>query len=343
MSITIKIFSCDGTGSVRRRKFDTTSLTLTQVQEVANLPNNAKLTWKDEDGDVITICTQADLQEAVASAVTQKSSLRLYVDHSKLPRAPTESEPARAQESRDIKKSMKSISQFAREKMFSTLNSVRSACESSNVFQALQEDSRSVRAIFEARVERNLSDAPIQKIASYGVYTVLLWTLFCPSFFLLFKIAIAAALMPRNALSEKDHKRIRLLLALIGVRVALMLIMGFTAFVLPSCLLFGVACCFMPKFLLGLAIFRCLCKKGSCRGDRRRFRKRHSNRRTECRDQYLASQQQVLTSRQREDIITISKIFPTMHYEHLRNTYMAHKDVQATVLNILRQTGEGAR
>jgi len=343
MSISIKIFGCDGTDSVRRRKFDMTSLTLTQVEEVANLPNNARLTWKDEDGDIVTIFTQAELQEAVASAVAQKSSLRLYVDHSKLPRAPTESEPAPAQESRDIKKSMKSISQCARENFFSTLNSVRSACESSNVFQALKEDSRSVRAIFEARVERNLSDAPIQKIASCFVHAVLLWALFCPSFFLLLKIAIAAAFMPRNALSKKDHKRIRLLLGVIGVRVAVMLIMGFTAFVLPPCLFFGVAFCFMPKFLLGLAIFRCLCKKGSCWDDRHRFRERHSNHRTECRDQYLASKQQNLTSRQREDIATITKIFPTMHFEHLRKTYMVHKDVQATVLDILRRTGKGAR
>ena len=335
MSITIKIFGCDGTDSVRRRKFDTTSVTLTQVQELANLPSHAKLTWKDEDGDVITIVTHADLKEAVSSAVTQNSPLRLYVDHSKLPQAQTKAEPTCGQRSRDIHQRIESVSQGARHKMFSAFSLVRSACESSRVFRALKEDSRSVRAVLEARVERNLSDAPIQAIASYFIYAVLLWALFCPSFFLLFKIAIAAVFVPRNALSEKAHKRIRLLIALIAVRLALKLIY----YVLPSCLFFGMAFCFVPKFLLGLTIFGWLCKKGR---NHRSCSAHHSNRRAEHRDQFRASQQQNLTSWQREDVVTISKIFPALNYEHLRKTYMIHKDVQATVLALLKQT-EGAR
>ena len=349
MSITIKIISCDGTGSVRRRNFDTTSVTLAQVQEFANLQNNAKLTWKDEDNDIITIATQTDLQEAVTSAVTQKSSLRLYVDHTRSPSAPTESEPtesepAREQRSDDInKKWMKSTLHCARQQLFSAVNRAQSACSSSGTLQALKEDARSIRAVFEARVERNLSNAPILNIASFFVHAVLFWTLFWPSCCLLFKIAIAAVLMPRNALGRKDHKHVRILFALIGVRVALKLIMGFTSFMLPPFLFFGMTCCLVPKLLLGAAFFRCLCKKGASRRGRRGRhggREHHRNRRTESQEQDLASQEQNLTSKQCEDILTISRIFPTANFDHLRQTYMLHKDIQATILDILKQTGE---
>jgi len=230
---------------------------------------------------------------------------------------------------------MGSTLRCARQRLFSAFDRARSACDSSGTLQALKEDTRSIRAVFEARVERNLSNTPILNIASFFVHAVLFWTLLWPSCCLLFKIAIAAALMPRNAMSHKDHKRVRLLFALIGARVALKLIMGFTSFVLPPFLLFGMTCCLMPKLLLGAAFFRCLCKKGAKRRKEKK-RRHHRNCRTE-------SQKQHLTSKQCEDVLTLSKIFPTAHFDHLRQTYMLHKDIQATVLDILKQTGEGAR
>ena len=348
MSITIKIISCDGTGSVRRRNFDTTSVTLAQVQEFANLQNNAKLTWKDEDNDIITIATQTDLQEAVTSAVTQKSSLRLYVDHTRSPSAPTESEPtesepAREQRSDDInKKWMKSTLHCARQQLFSAVNRAQSACSSSGTLQALKEDARSIRAVFEARVERNLSNAPILNITSFFIHAVLFYTLFWPSCCLLFKIAIAAVLMPRNALGRKDHKHVRILFALIGVRVALKLIMGFTSFMLPPFLFFGMTCCLVPKLLLGAAFFRCLCKKGPAAvavlatATENIIATAEPSRRSKI----LHQMEQNLTSKQCEDILTISRIFPTANFDHLRQTYMLHKDIQATILDILKQTGE---
>jgi len=346
--IIIKIFGCDGTGTVRRRKFNTSSVTLAQVQEIANLQSNAELTWKDEEGDTILVETQSDLQEAIACAATQKSSLRLFVDNaSSTPTAssgptheqqtpaqhptheqqtpaqtPTHEQQTPAQRPVDVELLLKN----GRDRLLATINRARSALDTSATLQAVKEDACSIRAVFEARVERNLGTVPILPTMSFVIHAVLLWALVSPTFWLLFEIVIGAILMPRNALSNKTSRHVRFLLPLLGLRVVMKLFFGFT-------------CCVLHMLPPLMFFFLLTCALRSCgRASRRSQRcgvqeRRHGHqvryRRGNGRNGPRASQEQ-------EDIVLLCNIFPKIHIERVRQEYMRHRDVQRTVVELLK-------
>jgi len=329
MSIVIKICTCDGTGIVRRRVFNASNVTLAQVQEFANVQNNKKFTWRDEDNDVIMLENQFDLQEAIAYAVEQKSSLRLIVDNntgaSAEPEEPNiESTPVRATSTTTSHATLSDMQSFVA-KLSTNFSSSYKSCDkftksalaSSKTFQAIQEDIRSSRGFLEAYVQHN---RPIKMVMGVITRGALLWgILFGPSFWLLLSIVIAALLMPRNALTDGARAQTRILFGLFVFRTVSKLLFGLTCCVTPLLLFCGLGACILSRCKWKRREFNRILRKGRHRRNRRQ---RTSN------DRSSTSQQE------HADIETLRRIFPALNIEELKQAYMRHKDIQQTVLEL---------
>lgn len=353
MSIVIKICNCDGTGTVRRREFNASNATLAQVQELANLKSNKRLTWRDEDNDVIAVETQFDLQEAIAYATTQQSSLRLIVDNTgtSTETEPTaEPTPVQATSTRTPLPDMQSLVGSGYKKLISTAKIAQSTLASSKTVQGIQEDGCSIRGFLEAHVERSHFPRCARLAVGAIARGVLVWGLiFGASFCLLLKILIGTLLMPRNILTDRAREQIRILFGLLAFRT----VMGF---------LFGLTCCLTPVLLacgLGACIFtkhnRCkrfnrIIRKGKLYMNRQRTNGRCTpNDRffpsaSPSNDQFFPSAPpsndrfspsvRPATQKEREDMLTLGGIFPGMNIAKLTHAYMRHKDVQKTVLEL---------
>ena len=345
MSIVIKIVSCDGNASMRRRKFDTCNVTLAQVQEIANLQSNARLTWRDEDNDIILIETQSDLQEAIANAVAQSSSLRLFVENTRSSAQPAAQSPAQPafQPTSDQPNPVqtparKTFVQSLMIQFMLAIDCVRSTFAASPVVQAIKEDGCSIRAIFESRVERNLS--VIQPIMSCVTQAVLLRTLVWPNFCLLFKVIIAAMLMPRNALSGKSRVRAGILMSLIGLRVGMSFL----------CTMLHTTCCVMIPLIFLLILVGCWRSYRSHRQCAYRVKRRCHRRRPHpcrphpCRPVPSTYQSHpcrpvssTYQSQEQEHMGTLRNIFPNISDAILRQVYREHKDIQKTIMELASQ------
>jgi len=341
MSIVIKICNCDGTGTARRREFNASNVTLAQVQELANLQNNKRLTWRDEDNDVIAVETQFDLQEAISYATTQQSSLRLIVDNTgtSAETEPTaEPTPVQATSTRTPIPDMQAVIGSGCKKLISTVKIAQSAIASSKTFQGIQEDACSIRGFLEAHVERSHFPRFARLAVGAVARGVLVWGLiFGASFWLLLKILIGTLLMPRNILTDRAREQIRILFGLLAFRT----VMGF---------LFGLTCCLTPVLLvcgLGACIFT---KRNRCKIFNRIIRKgKYMNRQRtngQCtpNDRFFPSAPPsndrfspsvwTPTQKEREDMLTLTGIFPGLNIAKLAHVYMRHKDVQKTVLEL---------
>lgn len=332
MSIVVKICNCDGKGTVRRRQFNASNVTLAQVQELANLQNNKKLTWRDEDDDVIAVETESDLQDAISYAVTQKSSLRLMVDNtgtSAGTEPTTESAPVQATSTRtkmklcsfDLSDKLRSAGQRGYETLVSAAKIAQSTLASSKVVQAIQEDACSIRGFLESRVERNRT--PIQLAMGVVSRGVLLWGIFFGlSFWMLLTILIGALLTPRNALRDRAHAQVRILFGFLALRIA----MGF---------LHRLIFCFIPILLIcfvGVLFVHPirLCFQHMVR--RRAKRRRKTKRRPSHPHQHFSSTFQ----QQHKDIEALRRIFPAMDIRELQQAYARYNDVETTVLELAK-------
>lgn len=334
-SIIIKISLLNGT--VRRRKFDTASVTLTQLQDIANLQDaNAKLTWKDEENDVITIEIEADLQEAIRNAQAQQQSLRLIVVVESGSSEPVNATTAAA--AVVAAPIMKSLLDWGRQRVLAAVHAAQAATVRSTTFQALLEDSHSIRAIFHARVERNRS---IIRTVGFVTRAVLLWALFWPTFSILATILLGLLLLPRNTLNQRARKQTHVLLGLITIRVVLRLLGAICACVLPVAL-----------GLIGSGVLISMYKMHKRKQRQRRERR---NRRNHNGRQHVSRQQRRQLNRELHNfnnrsvsgvspeqmqapdtqaLDTLRNIFPTIDIQQLRQTYMRHGDVNRTVLEL---------
>jgi len=341
MSIVIKICNCDGTGTVRRREFNPSNVTLAQVQELANLQNNKRLTWRDEDNDVIAVENQFDLQEAIVYATTQQSSLRLIVDNTgtSAETEPTaEPTPVQATSTRTPLPDMHSVIGSGYNKLISTAKIAQSTLASSKTYQGIQEDACSIRGFLEAHVERSYFPRFARLAVGAVARGVLLWGLiFGASFWLLLKIVIGTLLMPRNILTDRAREQSRILFGLLALRT----VMGF---------LVGLTCCLTPVLLacgVGACIFT---KRNRCKNFNRIIRKgiymnrQRTNGQCTPNDQFFPSAPpsndqcspsvRTPTQKEREDMLTLTGIFPGLDIAKLAHVYMRHKDVQKTVLEL---------
>jgi len=336
MSIIIKICNCDGTGTVRRREFNASNVTLAQVQELANLQNNKRLTWRDEDNDVIAVETQFDLQEAISYATTQQSSLRLIVDNTGTsaetepttePTEPTtEPTPVQATSTRSPLPDMQAAIGSGCKNLISTIKIAQSALASSKTFQGIQEDACSIRGFLEARVERNHFPRFARLAVGAVVRGVLVWGIFFgPSFWLLLNILIGALLMPRNVLTGRAREQIRILFGLLALRTV-----GF---------LFGIIC-ILVLLACGAGESMYAYKRNICKNFNRFHRKgkymhrRRTNRQRTPNDRFSPSAPPSTSQKEHEDMLTLRGIFPALNIAELRQAYMRHKDVQQTVLEL---------
>jgi len=227
---------------------------------------------------------------------------------------PTPEQQTPEQPPLDLPGYAESLLASGRRRLLSAINRARSAFDTSSTLQAIKEDSSSIRAVFEARVERNLGAIPIRPITSFVVHAILVWALVSPTFWLLSQIVMGAILMPRNALSPKTSQHILLFLPLLSIRVAMWMFFGFTTL---------VTCCLLPKIMF--AVFLVCCAKKCSK------RRRHLNRRNMPR-----APREGGVAQEQADIDLLRKIFPSAHIDHLTQEYLRHRDVQKTVLELLK-------
>jgi len=352
-SIVIKIVNT--AGSVRRRHVNTSSLTLEQVHQLGNMQNGAKLTWRDEENDLIEIETEADLQEAIQCAVSQQSALRLFVANVQQPAPGTppfnlpspvhvpvhaHAPPTAVQNPQvppvDIRRNIQTFIGYVRQNFISASQSaigrVWSEFDQSAILQGIREDSRSIRSVFESRVEQNRSAI---SIASFAIRAALVVALCWPSFWWLCMIAVGLFIFPRNILTRRSERHCCILLGLISIRVVIKLLYALSCLVFPT--LFFLA-------VLGAIAFIVHQQRRATAWTRSRAHMRTHQRdaqRNSHRQSHSGGHQEQeptdhgLTDAQQTDLNTLSSILPNVSKHVLRQTYLRYKDVNRTITELV--------
>merc|ERR1712187_719486 len=157
---------------------------------------------------------------------------------------------------------------------------------------------------------------------------VLLRTLVWPNFFLLFKVIIAAMLMPRNALSGKSRVRAGILMSLIGLRVGMSFL----------CTMLHTTCCVIIPLIFLLILFGCWRSYRSHRQCAYRVKRRcHRRRPHPCRPHPCRPVPSKYQSQEEEHMDTLRNIFPNISDAILRQVYREHKDIQKTIMELASQ------